>query len=70
LDTALAEVCLDYLKDDRLGECDLDRHLPDGGRALQAWIREYGLVPRHSEAQCRGVSNLELADQCPSPWIE
>ncbi len=46
LDTALANACLDYLNYDRLGVCDLDHHLPDGGRELQGWIRDYGLVPR------------------------
>ena len=45
LDTALANACLDYLNYDRLGICDLDKHLPGGGRALQAWIRDYNIVP-------------------------
>jgi hypothetical protein len=45
LDTALANACLDYLNYDRLGICDLDKHLPGGGWALQAWIRDYNIVP-------------------------
>jgi len=49
LDTSLANACLDYLNYDRLGVCDLDRHLPAGGRELEAWIRDYGLVPRSAE---------------------
>ncbi len=50
LDTALANACLDYLNYDRLGVCDLDRHLPEGGRELEEWIRDYRLVSRPSEA--------------------
>jgi hypothetical protein len=49
LDTALANACLDYLNYDRLGACDLDRHLPEGGRELQAWIRDYRLVPHRAD---------------------
>jgi hypothetical protein len=45
LDTALANACLDYLNYDRLGVCDVDRHLPDGGRGLEGWIRDYNIVP-------------------------
>jgi hypothetical protein len=29
------------------GVCDLDPHLPDGGWALQAWIRDYNIVSLH-----------------------
>ena len=43
LDTALANACLHYLNYDRLGICDLERHLPDGGRELQGWIERYGI---------------------------
>jgi hypothetical protein len=49
LDTALANACLDYLNYDRLGICDLDKHLPAGGRELHGWIADYGLVPRTVE---------------------
>jgi hypothetical protein len=49
LDTALANACLDYLNYDRLGICDLDRHLADGGAEVAGWIRDYGHVPRASE---------------------
>jgi hypothetical protein len=49
LDTALANACLDYLNYDRLGVCDLDRHLADGGVEVEGWIRDYGYVPRASE---------------------
>jgi hypothetical protein len=45
LDTKLANACLDYLNYDRLGICDLDKHLEGGGRVLQAWFRDYGLTP-------------------------
>ncbi len=40
LDTRLANACLDYLNYDRLGICDLDRHLADGGREVEGWIRD------------------------------
>jgi len=49
LDTALANACLDYLNYDRLGICDLERHLADGGLEVEGWIRDYGYVPRASE---------------------
>jgi hypothetical protein len=49
LDTKLANACLDYLNYDRLGVCDLDRHLEDGGRELEGWMRAYGLLPLHRE---------------------
>jgi hypothetical protein len=49
LDTALANGCLDYLNYDRLGVSDVDRHLPDGGRELQGWIRDYDIVSLHRE---------------------
>jgi len=45
LDTRLANACLDYLNYDRLGIRDLDRHLADGGRELQEWMRQYGVMP-------------------------
>jgi hypothetical protein len=41
--------CLDCLNYDRLGICDLDRHLADGGVEVEGWIRDYGYVPRASE---------------------
>jgi hypothetical protein len=44
LDTKLANACLDYLNYDRLGVCDLDKHL-GGDRVLPALLREYNLVP-------------------------
>ena len=50
LDTALANACFDYLNYDRLGVCDMDRHLADGGVEVEGWIRDYGYVPRASEA--------------------
>jgi hypothetical protein len=52
LDTNLANACLDYLNYDRLGICDLDRHLADGGAEVEVegWIRDYGYVPRDPEA--------------------
>jgi hypothetical protein len=51
LDTALANACLDTLNYDRLGVCDLDRHLADGGAEVEVegWIRDYGYIPRASE---------------------
>jgi hypothetical protein len=49
LDTVLANACWDYLNYDRLGVCDLDRHLADGGAEVEGWIRDYGYVPRASE---------------------
>jgi hypothetical protein len=49
LDTALANACLDHLNYDRLGVCDLDRHLWNGGRELQGWIRDYNIVSLHRE---------------------
>ena len=49
LDTALANACLDYLNYDRLGICDLEEHLPDGGAEVEGWIRDYGYVPRSHE---------------------
>ena len=45
LDTALANACLDYLNYDRLGVCDLERHLADGGVEVAGWIRDYGCGP-------------------------
>ena len=45
LDARLANACLDYLNYDRLGICDLDTHLGDGGRELRGWLREYGVTP-------------------------
>jgi hypothetical protein len=45
LDTNLANACLDYLNYDRLAVCDLDKHLDGGGRELQAWLRDYNIVP-------------------------
>ena len=50
LDTRLANACLDYLNYDRLGVCDLDRHLADGGVEVEGWIRDYGYGPHLSEA--------------------
>jgi hypothetical protein len=45
LDTRLANACLDYLNYDRLGICDLDKHVDGGGRRLQAWFEGYGIEP-------------------------
>jgi hypothetical protein len=59
LDTAFANACVDYLNDDRLGICDLDTHLPDGWRALQAWIRGYRLVLR-APSRCTGAVSRSL----------
>jgi hypothetical protein len=49
LDTALANACLDDLNYDRLGVCDLHRHLADGGAEVEGWIRDYGYLPRAPE---------------------
>jgi hypothetical protein len=48
-DTRLANACLDYYNYDRLGVCDLARHLPDGGAEMEGWIRDYGCGPDGAE---------------------
>lgn len=56
LDTKLANACLDYLNYDRLGKAEVHKHLADGDRELQHWIRNYRVEPRltldneHAEA--------------------
>jgi len=49
LDTRRANACLDYLNYDRLGVCDLERHLPDEGAEVEGWIRDYGCGPDGAE---------------------
>ncbi len=46
LDTELANACLDYLNYDRLGRCEVHRHLSTGERELHRWIDDYGIAPR------------------------
>lgn len=46
LDTELANACLEYLNYDRLGRCEVHRHLSTGERELHRWIDDYGLQPR------------------------
>jgi hypothetical protein len=50
LDTKLANACLDYLNYDRLGICDLDKHL-GGDRVLPALLREYAITPLQRETR-------------------
>ena len=46
LDTELANACLDYLNYDRLGRCEVHRHLSTAERELHRWIDDYGIAPR------------------------
>ena len=50
LDTALANACLDYLNYDRLGRCEVHRHLSGGDTELQRWIDDYGLRPHETQS--------------------
>jgi hypothetical protein len=47
-DTELANTCLDYLSYDRQGERAVHKHLENGDRDLQCWLKRYDLVPRES----------------------
>jgi hypothetical protein len=55
LGTKLANACLDYLNYDRLGICDVDKHLEGGGRELEGWLRDYGKT-RRAQHRVRGVT--------------
>ncbi len=46
LDTDLAAACIDYLNYDRLGKVEVHTHLPDGGRQMQWFIAQHGILPR------------------------
>jgi hypothetical protein len=46
LDTDLANACIDYLNYDRLAKVEVHTHLPDGGRQMQWWITQHGILPR------------------------
>jgi hypothetical protein len=46
LDTELANACIDYLNYDRLAKVEVHTHLPGGGRQLNEWIHDTGLLPR------------------------
>ena len=46
LDIELANACLDYLNYDRLGRCEVHRHLSTAECELHRWIDDYGIAPR------------------------
>ena len=46
LDTELANACIDYLNYDRLAKAEVHTHLPGGGRQMQGFIAEKGILPR------------------------
>jgi hypothetical protein len=46
LDTELANACIDYLNYDRLAKAEVHTHLPDGGRQMQWFIKQQGVLPR------------------------
>jgi hypothetical protein len=46
LDTELANACIGYLNYDRLGKVEVHKHLPGGGRQMNEWIRDRGILPR------------------------
>lgn len=46
LDTELANACIDYLNYDRLAKAEVNTHLPEGGRQMQWFIAQSGLLRR------------------------
>jgi hypothetical protein len=48
LDTELANACLDYLNNDRLGIKEVHKHLANGERDLYRLLEDYGIEPAQS----------------------
>jgi hypothetical protein len=46
LDPEFANACVDYLNYDRLSKAEVHTHLPDGGRQMELWINQHGILPR------------------------
>jgi hypothetical protein len=46
LDTELANACIDYLNNDRLGKAEVHSHRPEGGRQMQWFISPVGIFPQ------------------------
>src|ERR1700735_5782043 len=46
LDTELASACIDYLNYDRLAKAEVHTHLPGGGKQMQGFIAQEGILPR------------------------
>jgi hypothetical protein len=46
LDTELANACIDYLNYDRLAKAEVHTHLPGGGKQMQGFIAQKGILPR------------------------
>jgi hypothetical protein len=57
LDTKLANACLDYLNYDRLEIKEVHKHMANGERDLQRWLKEYGIEP--DEAADVGIQEAE-----------
>lgn len=81
LDRELANACLEYLNYDRLGKRKVQLHLSGGERALQGWLRDYGIEPalRLSQpaaeafselSETRGRSRCELLDEAVTDLVD
>lgn len=59
MDADLANACIDYLNYDRLSKAEVHTHLPGGGKQMQWWITQHGVLPQlHLSASDEHESRL------------